>query len=215
MNIERQRERWAAQAKELQFSFSPGLSGLLQSKIIDKFIRDQKLDIQQVQKALEIPFFGGMMEDAFLGVSSGDVDGCSFFLYQRSSKQQRNATFTVHLTLLFEKSGDIGLSIYKEGFWSRVGKFLGAQDIQLQNPILDPMVMIKAKDTMKAERILQKTGVQQALISLFQHSDGFEVSDTGIEYKAKGKYLETKTIEALMRRMVVANRFLASAITSP
>ena len=86
----------------------------------------------------------------------------------------------------------------------------GAQDIQIGNPILDPMVMIKAKDTTKATQILQKSGVQQALIDLFQFSHRFDVSDAGIEHYTKGSFVDTQTLKELMQRMITANRSLAT-----
>jgi hypothetical protein len=194
-------------AEELGLTFKPGVRGMLESKLADRIARQQGQDPDQLAAVMNNGLLMAVLEKVFLGVAIGTYRDYELYVYRnkRSSSSSPSSSYSVHVQLFFPESAELGLSIYRERFWSKVGKFLGAQDIQCGNADLDPMVMIKAQDEGRARRMVEEPALQEALLDLFRHSDGFEVDDHGIEHRTYGtQFLEAYEVSDLADRMVDA-----------
>jgi len=201
------RQRWAQLAAQLDLTFSPGVRGMLESKIAGRIAAQRGQDPDQIASVMNNPLVMGVLERVFLGVVKGPYRDHEFFIYRnnRSQSSTASASYSVHVHLFFPESAEIGLSIYRERFWSKVGKLLGAQDIQSGNAELDPLVMIKAGVPQRAQHLLGNHSVQQTLLELFQDSENFEVDDNGIEHRTYGaEFLAAGELRPLMDRMVDA-----------
>ncbi len=86
-------------------------------------------------------------------------------------------------TRLFVDLGGIGpelkVHVYPEGFFSRVGKVLGSQDIQLGDPAFDEAFMIKGSDEAKVKLFLTEQ-VKNALRQL-RHLSGADYVDVATD----------------------------------
>lgn len=209
------RQRWTELAEDLGLTFKPGVRGMLESKIAGRIAAQQGHDPEQIAKVMQNPLIMGVLERVFLGVAMGSYRDYEFFVYRnsRSTSSTTSASYSVHVQLFFPEPAELGLSIYRESFWGKVGKFLGAQDLQTGNAKLDPLVMIKAADQDRAQHMLGDDSLQGALLDLFEDSDGFEVDDDGIEHRTHGKLiLPVHVVEGLMDRMVDAAEIVRPAL---
>ena len=90
----------------------------------------------------------------------------------------------------FEGNLSLGLSIYKEGFFSKVGKVFGTQDIQVGWKELDDLVMIKGNDGREVKDfILNKPGLKDAIRDLYLSSSLFSITDNGIYHEDTNSFL--------------------------
>ncbi len=201
------RQRWSDLAEELGLTFKPGVRGMLESKLADRIARQQGQDPDQLAAVMNNGLLMAVLEKVFLGVAIGNYRDYELYVYRnnRSNSSTPSASYSVHVQLFFPEPAELGLSIYRERFWSKVGKFLGAQDIQSGNAELDPLVMIKAQDEGRARRMMEEPDLQLALLDLFRHSDDFEVDDNGIEHRTHGtQFLKAHVVRDLADRMVDA-----------
>jgi hypothetical protein len=201
------RQDWQQLAEELGLTFHAGVRGMLKSKLGARLLAQQGQDPEQLEKVLDNGLLMGVLDAVFLGVIIGTRGAYELYIYRnsRSSGSSSGSTHSVHVQLFFPSDVELGLSIYRERFWSKVGKIFGAQDIVLGNAELDPMVMIKANEEGKAKLMLSGVEVQNALLELFRHSDGFEIDDNGIEHRTHGTaWLEAERVTELMTRLTSA-----------
>jgi hypothetical protein len=208
--MKKTRQRWSELAEELGLTFHPGVRGMFESKLAERMAREQGHDPNQMEAVMNNGLLMAVLERVIVGVAIGSYRDYELYVYRnsRSSSSGSSGTttsYSVHVQLYFPEAAELGLSIYKERFWSKVGKFFGAQDIQSGNAELDPMVMIKAKDEGRAKRMMEEPELQHALLDLFKHSDGFEVDDGGIEHRTHGTdFLDAPIVRDLADRMVDA-----------
>jgi hypothetical protein len=199
--------RWSRLAEELGLSFKPGVRGMLESKLAERILVQQGRDPGQLEALMNNGLLMAVLDQVFLGAAIGTYRDYELYVYRnnRTSSSSSSAAYSVHVQLFLPKAAELGLSIDREQFWSRVGKLFGAQDIQSGNVELDAMVMIKAKDERRARRMVEEPELQQALLDLFRHSDGFALDDDGIEHRTHGpEFLEAPVVRDVADRMVEA-----------
>lgn len=202
-----ERTRWTALADELGFTFNPGARGVLDSKLAPRIAAQHGQDPAQIAAVEDHSMIMAVLDQVIFGVATGAYRGYDFFVYPNTPRSASDTPSppSVHVQLFFPASAEMGLSIYRERFWSKVGKFLGAQDIQTGHAELDPLVMIKAKEKERAQQMLAEAPFQEALLTLFRGSDDFEVDDEGIEHRTRGqRFLPANVVRPLMDRMVAA-----------
>ncbi|MBW2524882.1 MAG: hypothetical protein JRI23_11930 [Deltaproteobacteria bacterium] len=202
-----ERQQWTQLADELGLAFKPGVRGMLESKIAGRIAAQQGQDPAQIAKVMQNPLIMGVLERVFLGVAMGTYRDYEFFVYRNSKSHSDSSTtsYSVHVQLFWPEAVELGLSIYRERFWSKVGKVFGAQDLQTGHPELDPLVMVKAGVPERVQSLIELHEMQQALLELFRDGDEFEVDDQGIEHRSLGqRFLPAGAVRPLMDRMVAA-----------
>ncbi len=202
-------ENWIALSDQLQFQFKKGISAFFESETAKKLITEGDfINDQNLQKGLDLlnnPLMKSLLEKIFLGCAIGEYRNYEFYIYRSAQGHSSNRTsYDVNISLFFKKSFDLGLRIYQENIWGKIGKFFGAQDIQLGNKALDANIMIKGKNEMQVQLLLAKEVIQQKLLSLFSYSSKFQVQDFGIKYKQPGKIIEFGKLHPIMDLMVDA-----------
>ena len=73
--------------------------------------------------------------------------------YSQSSGQHSTTTYT-RLRVPFLNKDGFRFKIFREHFFSSIGKFFGMQDIQIGDPFFDDSFIIKANDQYKIQRLL-------------------------------------------------------------
>lgn len=103
-----------------------------------------------------------------------------------SGRRRHDVTYT-RFQAFFSQPLGVGLKIYKEGFMSRVGKVLGASDMQTGNPDFDKKFMIKGTTDSRLVSRLSSPDTQQAIEALFDlNPDHLDIGDEGIVMDWRG-----------------------------
>ncbi len=128
---------------------------------------------------------------------SGRVDErpIKVWTFSRGSGKQR----THHSAMALQISGEgvpRGLHIYRETFFSKVGKVFGGQDIEVRDPNFDKAFMIKG-DRESDVRAWLTYDRRQAIISLRKYP-GFELSQTQLYVERKGTFNRAAELDTLL-----------------
>lgn len=102
-----------------------------------------------------------------------------------------------------------GLVVTKEGLLNKIGKFLGGQDIQVGDPVVDNALLIKGRSESEVVEFFQRTGAGRHLLQLmtlgrmarFTASEGFVVLVLGVQKNPTMMGAELDEIVALAKRM--------------
>lgn len=107
------------------------------------------------------------------------------------------------VSLRFARPLGVGLRIVREGMGHKLGKLLRlTQDLQLDDPVLDPLVLIQAEDVEGARVWLQDEGLREELRDLFQLTEGIEVLDWGLRFQGGQGELTPARVRALLEAML-------------
>ena len=211
------KEEWAALADELGFEFKPGVRAFLESAAGRRELeeRAKRGEIAGADLSfLENPLIRKMIELVFDGAVVGTHRDYEFTLFPASQARTSGTGSTRYsnVTTFFKESYALELSIYNETFLSKVGKILFfQQDIQVGDPELDQLVMIKGQDELAVKRLLDSRRVRDQLITMFSESSGFTIRDFGIKHQEAAKVISRDHALHLMDQMVD----LAEALPPP
>jgi len=78
----------------------------------------------------------------------------------------RNPTYYTLIVATFPSRPPFELHIYPERFFSRLGKMLGGQDIQIGDQVFDEKFMIKGSSQEKVAGMLEQAGLRDAVFEL-------------------------------------------------
>jgi hypothetical protein len=107
------------------------------------------------------------------------------------------------VSLRFSRRLGWGLRIVREGMGHKLGKLLRmTQDLQVDDPTLDPLVLIQADDVESAKDWLTDPGLREDLRDLFQLSEGVEVLDWGLRFQADSGGLTPGRVRSLLDAML-------------
>lgn len=95
---------------------------------------------------------------------SGSLGDYQFMLYSYTTGGKNKTTYTQ--AKVFLNSTVTNISIYKEGFFSNIGKKFGMQDVIVGNQELDSAFIFKSKDEAFITRVMQDPEVSQMLLHL-------------------------------------------------
>lgn len=91
----------------------------------------------------------------------------------------------------------MGLEMYKEGFFSSIGKIVGTQDIQVGDAAVDAAFMIKGNDTTGIKTLLTLPEVKKALIYTLARHPGMRISHQNILVEATGMTGDIARLETI------------------
>jgi hypothetical protein len=182
-----------------------GFSGVL-DRGVGELIVDEGVELDTLRKLAASPL-GGLVDQVFSGVVIGEYEGYQVLLHPHFSGGRDRSDPAVMLRLFWDQSLGFGLRIYREGFWSRVGRTLGAQDLTSGDDELDGLVVIKATDVEGAAALLASADLRRALLALYRASDRHEVGDRGIVHRESGELIAPDRVRELLDDMLpVAQR---------
>jgi len=81
-----------------------------------------------------------------------------------STPGSRNSPPYTHLRYRFSSIRNINLTVYKEGFFSKLGKTFGMQDIIVDDPEFDEIFIIQGRDEILVRDILSLSVKEKLLI---------------------------------------------------
>ena len=115
---------------------------------------------------------------------NGSLNGMPFscFMYARSAGKSQ--TYHCTFTMILERTNDKTFRLYKEGFFSKVGKAFGGQDVQVGHDDFDNAYLIKSNDEIFIKRLLNPRIRQLILRKLPKMRGEFSLNNNVLKYDA-------------------------------
>lgn len=115
----------------------------------------------------------------------------------RGSGKNRSTYTQYHATVSSPMPS--GFVLYKEGFFSKVGKMLGGEDVQIGDPAIDAAFIIKAGDLLGAHKLLSIAPVKQALLAIVGRHPGVRLDGRTLFWEENGVTYKYDSLEANAR----------------
>lgn len=114
----------------------------------------------------------------------GEINGLPFVSYMYTKGSGKNKRTYTTFVFQLEKNLMDTLQLYKEGFWAKVGKTFGKQDIQLGDKAFDEAYIIRSNREAFAHELLNRE-IRQAFLRKFPKLRGeFKLVHGRFEYHA-------------------------------
>jgi hypothetical protein len=107
-----------------------------------------------------------------------------------------------------------GLRLSSEGLLASVGKFFGAQDVEVGLPLLDDAFIIKASAPQAARQFLGRPGVEEALLELRNVHKNMKLENGNLRIETRG-FDSAYEMERVLDCLAETCRSLASADQQP
>jgi len=109
----------------------------------------------------------------------------SLEMYQQG--KGKNKRYFTELNFELENKYEYTLNVYKERIWSKFGKLVGMQDIEIGDPPFDKSFMIKSNDDYFATEVLKDQVTKDCFKMILHSMDGeFKLENTTLNYKQLG-----------------------------
>lgn len=202
-------EKWREMATELGFELIEGLASLLETPVAQELMTGQTPQGKSLPalKLLDNPVFRSLLEQVFVGLTIGTHRGCEAYVFPSGPVTEDGDNY-VNVVLKFPRPLGIGLQIYREKFWQKLGKLLGAQDIQTGDPELDRRVVVKSSDPPRATRLLEGQAAQEVLRTMFG-ADNYRVADDRVQFAEQADALEAFYVRDILDLMADLQEALA------
>lgn len=135
---------------------------------------------------------------------SGTYNSVKVHIYPILRQQGRRAVAYTKVVALFKKNFNAGLQISKEGFFSKMGKALGGQDLQTGNEEFDKKFIIKGTNESVILALLQKPEVQKAISDLFAANGDAFINDEGFGIERLGTITKEEVYRSLLDQLAMA-----------
>jgi hypothetical protein len=112
----------------------------------------------------------------------------------RGSGKNRSTYTQFHATI--NAPMPVGLVLYKEGLFSKLGKVFGGEDVQVGDPAIDNAFIIKAGDLLGAHRLLSIPQVKQALLYTIARHPGMRIEHRTVLWEESGVVHKPERLEA-------------------
>ena len=106
---------------------------------------------------------------------------------------------------------DLGLAVYKHGFLSSVGEWMGATDIRIGEPSFDGAFVIKGDEPHRVQALLGHAGLRNALQQVLSSGYVFSVRDAGFRVECRGVTSDPQWMEWALRASGQIAQFLSEA----
>lgn len=113
----------------------------------------------------------------------------------RGSGKNRTTYTQYHVTVNAPMPS--GLVLYKEGFFSKVGKMFGGQDVQVGDAAIDQAFIIKANDLLGTHDLLSLSPVKKALLYTVTRHPGLRVQERQLLVEHTGMTGDLAKIEGV------------------
>jgi hypothetical protein len=137
----------------------------------------------------------------------GNIDGMPFYCYMYTRGSGKHQTTYTCFTLGIEYPRGKTLQVYKEGFFSKVGKAFGGQDIEMGHDDFDNNYIIKSNDELFAKRVLNARIRQLFLRNLPKMRGTFSLIENALEYNAVTILNNEKNREKWEQAIKVATQY--------
>lgn len=155
-----------------------------QKKVRENWLMFARKNGLQVQGATNRPVIQGWLGQVYVTLNT----------VVRGSGKNRSTYTQYHVGI--NAPMPQGLSLTKEGFFSKVGKVFGGQDVQIGDRAIDDAFIIKAGDMLGAHNLLSLPPVKKALLYTIARHPGLRVSDRNILVEHNGMTGDLRKIES-------------------
>lgn len=139
----------------------------------------------------------------------GRVDGCFVSVSTVTRGGGKNSRTYTRYEVRHPRQLKLGLSIKRQGFLGDIAKAFGSQDIHVDDPAFDSLVIIKGHDVSKVSDFLSE-GRRRLIGRLISQFESLEVHDEGFGMEIKGRDSSPQLIIRRVRQLVEGARGLAS-----
>lgn len=146
---------------------------------------------------------------------SGNINGifCNINTVTRGSGKNRS-TYTVY-TAYIGTALPGGLSLTREGFFSKVGKMFGGQDIQTGDRRLDASLIIKGQDVSGIIRLLNIAQVRDALMYFVARHPGMVLTGGSLYFEEHGTATKRDRMSAAIDDLVYLSKTFEAGMSGP
>lgn len=138
-----------------------------------------------IQGSPNRPFIQGWMGSVYVTLNT-EVRGSG---KNRTTYTQFHATINAPMPS--------GMQLYKEGFFSKVGKVLGGQDVQLGDSAMDTAFIIKGNDLLGIHNLLRNPHLKKALLYCVSRQPALRVNERALLVEHTGMTGDRAKIEAV------------------
>jgi hypothetical protein len=156
-----------------------------QKKVRENWLRFAQQHSLSVQGAPNRPFIQGWMGSTYVTLNT-DV---------RGSGKNRTTYTQYHASV--NSPMPSGLVMHKEGFFSKVGKVLGGQDVQIGDAAIDGAFIIKGNDVNGIHTLLRNPHVKKALLYVVTRQPGLQVKERALLIEHTGMTGDLAKIEGV------------------
>ena len=200
-------EQWRNLAAELGLEYKEGEEGL--RELFERMNRLQMAsfsneEIDRLEQVLESPLLMSLMGHLFPGAIVGHHRDYEILIRRTVNKRGGRSYPAVHIALFHPTPLDIPFSVKSQGFLNGlVERLFHKRFIQLNDPQLDPLVIIQGEDPHQIQLWLTANRVRQALLNLYSNSNRFELNHQGIMWhSADGNTLDAHTAHLVLDQLV-------------
>ena len=202
-NNETVNQAWRQLALDLGFEYKEGKEGMRQ--LFEKMSLLQMssfsgAEIDQIEQALNSPLVMALLGNLFPGAITGRYKEYEVLISHTTTKRGDRYDPAVHVALFHPTPIDLKFSVKNQGFLGGLAeRVFRKRYIQLEDPALDPLVLVQGEDPYQIQLWLTASHTRDALLAMYQYDKRFEVNHQGLMWHSdKGKTITAaKTDEVL------------------
>tara|TARA_R110002096_G_scaffold330183_1_gene524271 strand:+ start:10911 stop:12419 length:1509 start_codon:yes stop_codon:yes gene_type:complete len=138
---------------------------------------------------------------------SGKLNGYPVHVRTFTRSSGKNSKTYMRYQVMMPSLG-LGLVLSQEGFFSRIASALGSQDIEVGDPIFDPLFQVRGKDERDVTHFLTRER-REFLVDAIQAMPSLRITDTEVHYERRGAERDSDQIVRTVQRMIRVARILA------
>jgi len=144
----------------------------------------------------------------------GHLDGSAVRLFTEVRGSGKNKqSYTVAAGMIVP-GFDLGLAIYKHGFFSSVGEWMGMKDIVIGDPGFDQAFVIKGDEPHRVQALLRSDALRQALAQVHASNWVFSVRDEGFRVECRGVTSDVQWMEWALKVSALIARLMSEVRAS-
>lgn len=144
----------------------------------------------------------------------GNLDGAAVRVFTETRGSGKNKqTFTVAAGMIVP-GFDLGLAIYKHGFFSSVGEWMGMKDIPIGDPGFDQAFVVKGDEPHRVQALLRSDALRQSLAHVHASNWVFSVRDEGFRVECRGMTADPQWLEWSLKVSAQIARLMGEARAS-
>jgi hypothetical protein len=168
---------------------------------------------QSIATTLGLTFVeGNLLQDPQL---RGEFDGVS--VHAKRVVESSGDSKRIYISVTAQIRGRIppGMRIYHEGVFQKLGKAVGADDIQVGDDDLDGNFIFRGSDPRRIRALATEPGVKRALLVGHQHCKSLRVEDREVHLKERHHGTDQTRLISCIRLCVDVAKAIDEACATP
>ncbi len=130
------------------------------------------------------------------------------FTKSSGSGNNRSSTTYTRFVVLFPRSLGLGMRLSREGFFTGITKFFGAQDITVGDGGFDSDILVKSRNAARVRKFLTPARRVRIRRLLTTHKSA-TIDDSGVRYNHVGLIRDPMRLESTLKALVRVAWFLS------